>query len=186
MQDEYDSVQARIEYLEDLLASPHKILDLIRQDVREIADEFGDERNTSVVYGNVDLDEADLYRRENVVISLTENGYIKRVAARHYRAQRRGGKGMRGMALKDDDALMDIFFAYSHDTILFFSDHGRVYSCTAYEIPEDAARESGERLFQSLLPLEGEEKITRGSRANRGASSARDRLFRSGYQSRTS
>ena len=62
LQDEYDSVQARIEYLEDLLASPHKILDLIRQDVREIADEFGDERNTSVVYGNVDLDEADLYR----------------------------------------------------------------------------------------------------------------------------
>ena len=100
LQDEYDSVQARIEYLEDLLASPHKILDLIRQDVREIADEFGDERNTGVVYGNVDLDEADLYRRENVVISLTENGYIKRVAARHYRAQRRGGKGMRGMALK--------------------------------------------------------------------------------------
>ncbi len=159
LQDEYDNVQARIEYLEDLLASPHKILDLIRQDVREIADEFGDDRNTGVTYGNVDLDEADLYRRENVVISLTENGYIKRVAARHYRAQRRGGKGMRGMALKDDDALMDIFFAYSHDTILFFSDHGRVYSCIAYEIPE-TQREKRGTLIQSLLPLEGEEKIT--------------------------
>ncbi len=159
LQDEYDTVQARIEYLVDLLASPHKILDLIRNDVGEIADEFGDERKTTVIYGNVDLDEADLYRRENVVISLTENGYIKRVAARHYRSQRRGGKGMRGFKLKDDDKLMDIFFAYSHDTVLFFSDRGRVYSCVAYEIPE-SQREKRGMLIQSLLPLEGDEKIT--------------------------
>ena len=159
LQEEYDTVQARIEYLVDLLASPHKILELIRQDVLDIADEYGDERNSSVIYGNVDLDEADLFRRENVVISLTENGYIKRVAARHYRAQKRGGKGMRGMALKTDDALLDIFFAYSHDEILFFSDRGRVYSCNAYEIPE-TQREKRGMLIQSLLPLEGEEKIT--------------------------
>ncbi len=159
LQDEYDTVQSRIEYLEDLLNSPHKILDLIRADVTEIAEEFGDDRNTSVIHGNVDLDEGDLYRRENVVISLTENGYIKRVAARHYRSQKRGGKGMRGMALKDDDALMDVFFAYSHDTILFFSDRGKVYSCIAYEIPE-TQREKRGTLIQSVLPLEGGEKIT--------------------------
>ena len=128
LQEEYDTVQARITYLEDLLASPQKILDLIRGDVNEIAETYGDDRKTAITYGNVDLDEGDLYRRENVVISLTENGYIKRVAARHYRAQRRGGKGMRGFRLKEDDALMDVFFAYSHDTILFFSDRGKVYS----------------------------------------------------------
>ena len=159
LQEEYDAVQARIEYLEDLLGSPQKILDLIREDVQEIAENYGDDRKTAVVYGNVDLDEGDLYRRENVVISLTENGYIKRVAARHYRAQRRGGKGMRGFRLKDDDALMDVFFAYSHDTILFFSDRGKVYSCIAYEIAE-TQREKRGILIQSLLPLEGEEKIT--------------------------
>jgi len=159
LQEEYDTVQARIAYLEDLLASPQKILDLIREDVGEIAEKYGDERKTTITYGNVDLDEGDLYRRENVVISLTENGYIKRVAARHYRAQRRGGKGMRGFRLRDDDALMDVFFAYSHDTILFFSDCGKVYSCVAYEIA-DTERDKKGTLIQSLLPLEGDERIT--------------------------
>ncbi|MCY3782125.1 MAG: DNA gyrase subunit A [Chloroflexi bacterium] len=159
LQDEYDVVQSRIGYLEELLGSPRKILNLIRDDVTEIADKYGDERNTKTVLENFELDEENLYRRENVVISLTENSYIKRVAARHYRAQKRGGKGMRGMALKTDDKLMDIFFAYSHDMILFFSDRGRVYSCVAYEIPE-TQREKRGTLIQSVLPLEGEEKIT--------------------------
>jgi DNA gyrase subunit A len=159
LQEEYDTVRARIAYLEDLLASPQKILDLIREDVLEIAETYGDERKTAVTFGNVDLDEGDLYRRENVVISLTENGYIKRVAARHYRAQRRGGKGMRGFRLKEDDALMDVFFAYSHDTILFFSDRGKVYTRLAYEIAETKRDQRG-ILIQSVLPLEGEEKIT--------------------------
>ena len=159
LQDEHDSVQSRIDYLEDLLGSPRKILQLIRDDVTEIAEKYGDERNTSVVYGNVDLEEGDLYRKEHVVISLTENGYIKRVAARYYRAQRRGGKGVRGMAIKDNDALMDVFFAYSHDTILFFSNQGKVYSRKAYEIPE-TQREKRGLLIQSFLPLEGDELVS--------------------------
>ena len=107
----------------------------------------------------MDLDEADLYRREDVVISLTENGYIKRVAADQYKRQRRGGKGMRGFRLREDDALMDVFFAYSHDTILFFSDRGKVYSRAAYEIA-DTDRDKKGTLIQSVLPLEGDEKIT--------------------------
>ena len=159
LQDEYDEVQARIAYLEDLLGSPHKILGLIRDDVSEIAEQFGDERKTVVEYGNVDLEEADLYRKENVVISLTQRGYIKRVAARYYRQQRRGGKGMRGMAIKEDDALMDVFFAYSHDTILFFTDKGRVYSRRAFDIPE-TQREKRGLLIQSILPLVGDERIS--------------------------
>ena len=159
LQDEYDTVQARIEYLEDLLNSPRKILDLIRNDVAEIADDYGDDRKSVVIYGNVDLDEADLYRKENVVISLTENGYIKRVGTRHYRSQHRGGKGSRGMSIKDDDALLDIFFTHSHDNILFFSDRGKVYSRFAYEIPEKTRGRRG-ALIQSVLPLEGGEKVT--------------------------
>ena len=159
LQDEYDTVQARIEYLEDLLNSPHKILGLIREDVAEITEKYGDDRKTEVIYGDINFDEGDLYRRENVVISLTENGYIKRVAARHYRAQHRGGRGMRGMVIKKDDALLDLFSAYSHDTILFFSDRGRVYSCLAYEINESQRDRSG-ILIQSVVPLEADEKIT--------------------------
>ncbi|MCY3797772.1 MAG: DNA gyrase subunit A [Chloroflexi bacterium] len=159
LQEEYDTVQARIAYLEDLLASPQKILDLIRADISEIAETYGDDRKTAITYGNVDLDEGDLYRRENVVISLTENGYIKRVAARHYRAQRRGGKGMRGMEIKDSDRLMDIFFAHSHDNILFFSSTGKVYSRKSYDIPETRRDRSG-TLIKILLPLTGDEKIT--------------------------
>ena len=158
LQDEYDTVRARIEYLEDLLSSPQKILGLIRADLVEIADKYGDERKSAVRHGIVDLEEGDLFRRENVVISLTENGYIKRVAARHYRTQRRGGKGMRGMAIKGDDALMDVFFAHSHDMILFFSDKGKVYSRRAYDIPE-TQRERRGLLIKSVLPLEGDEKI---------------------------
>jgi len=159
LQEEYDAVQARISYLEDLLASPRKILDLIRDDVQEIAEKYGDDRNTTVSYGNVDLDEGDLYRRENVVISLTENGYIKRVAARHYRAQRRGGKGMKGFRLHEGEALMDVFFAYSHDTILFFSNLGKVYSCVAYEIAETQRERRGSPI-QLLLPLESDEEVS--------------------------
>ena len=159
LQDEFDTVQARIEYLEDLLASPRKILQLIRDDVAEIAEKYGDERNTNVIHGVVDLEEGDLYRREHVVISLTENGYIKRVAARYYREQRRGGKGMRGMAIKESDALMDVFFAYSHDTILFFSNQGKVYTRRAYGIPE-MQRDKRGLLINSVLPLEVDETIT--------------------------
>lgn len=159
LQEEYDTVRARINYLEDLLESPRKILSLIREDIAEIAENYGDERKSAVVHGVVDLEEGDLFRRENVVISLTEQGYIKRVAARHYRTQRRGGKGMRGMAIKDHDTLKNVFFAHSHDMILFFSDKGKVYSRRAYDIPE-TLRERRGLLIQSILPLEGDEKVS--------------------------
>ncbi len=159
LQEEYDTVLARIAYLEDLLASPQKILDLIRQDVADIAGKYGDERKSKVIYGAGDMDDADLHRRENIVITLTRSGYIKRVAAEQYRSQRRGGKGMRGTNLKDDDALLHVYFTHSHDTILFFSDRGKVYPCIAYEIKEYNRAQRG-ALIQQFLPLEGEEKIT--------------------------
>ncbi len=159
LQEEYDVVQARIEYLNDLLNSPHKIRDLIREDLREIAEKYGDERKTKPVASNFSLDEASLFRKEDVVISLTEKGYIKRVAARHYRAQRRGGKGMRGFKLRDDK-LLDVFFAYSHDEIYFFSDRGKVYSRDAYEIPASERDKNGTPIQGKLLPLAGDESIT--------------------------
>ena len=159
LQDEYDEVQARITYLEDLLSSPHKILQLVRDDVNEIGEKYGDDRNTEVIYGNADFDEADLVREEQVVISLTNRGYIKRVPARFYRAQRRGGKGVIGMQTKEEDALMDVFAASSLDTILFFSDKGKVYSQKAYRIPETGRANRG-TLIHSVLALDADEQIT--------------------------
>ena len=159
LQDEFDEVLARIAYLEDLLQSPQKILGLIRDDVGELTEKYGDERNTDIVYGSADFDEADLVREEDVVISLTMNGYIKRVPSDAYRAQRRGGKGVMGMQTKEADVLRDVFFASSLDTVLFFSDKGKVYSEKAYRIPETGRANRG-TLIQSILPLGQDERIT--------------------------
>jgi len=159
LQDEFDQVQARIEFLEDLLASPHKILAMIKEDVSEIAESFGDDRQTDVVIGTADFNEADLHRDEGIVISLTSRGYIKRVPARAYREQRRGGKGVIGMQMKEEDALLDVFFANNLDHILFFSNKGKVYSERAFRIPETGRANQG-TLIHMVLQLDTDEAVT--------------------------
>jgi DNA gyrase subunit A len=159
LQDEYDEVLARIAYLEDLLRSPHKILALIREDIVELADTYGDDRRTTVEQGDADFDESDLVREEDVVISLTSRGYIKRVPARMYRTQRRGGRGARGMRTREEDVLLDVFAASSLDHILFFSDRGKVYSQKAYRIHESGRAQRGVPIH-SILPLAPDERIT--------------------------
>jgi DNA gyrase subunit A len=160
IQDEYAEVMARIAYLEDLLASPEKILALIRQDVNELAAEYGDERKTEILYGiTTEFNEADLVRDEEVVISLTSHGYIKRVPAAEYQAQRRGGKGVKGIRMKEEDAPIEIFACNSLDHILFFSDKGKVYAERAYHIPETARAGKG-TLIQAVLNVETDEYIT--------------------------
>ncbi len=160
LQDEYNEVMARIAYLEDLLASPYKILALIRDDVNDLAEKYGDHRRTEIIYGlNTDFNEADLVREEEVVVSLTSRGYIKRVPSTEYRAQHRGGKGVRGMTTKEDDALFEIFACSSLDNILFFSDKGKVYAEKAYYIPETGRASKG-TIIHSILNLEADEHIT--------------------------
>ncbi|TVR18588.1 MAG: DNA gyrase subunit A [Anaerolineaceae bacterium] len=159
LQTEYDEVLARITFLEDLLNSPAKIRAVIRDDLTDITEQYGDERNTELIYGDADFNEDDLVRDEDVVIMLTDSGYIKRVPSSEYRAQRRGGKGMRGMATREEDILKDIFFSSSKDTVLFFSDKGKVYSQKAYRIPE-AGRANRGTLIHTVLPLEQDEHIT--------------------------
>jgi DNA gyrase subunit A len=159
LQEEYNEVQARIAYLEDLLASPAKIRGLIRDDLNALSANYGDARNTKIIYGNVSFDEADLIREEEVVVSMTTNGYIKRVPSREYRAQRRGGKGVTGMTTKEEDTLLDLFSSSSHDTILFFSSKGKVYSEKAWRIPESTRAAKG-TLIHTMLPLEQDERIT--------------------------
>lgn len=161
LQDEYDEVMARIAYLEDLIASPNKILALIREDIAEIAEKYGDERRTQVLIGvNTDIDEADLVRDEEVVVLLSRYGYIKRVPSSAYRAQRRGGKGVMGLTTKhEEDGLIDIMTANSRDTLLFFTDAGKVYSEKAYNIPEGLRASKG-ILIHAILALSPTEKIT--------------------------
>jgi DNA gyrase subunit A len=159
LQDEYNEVQARIDYLEDLLASPGKILQVVRDDVNEIAEKYGDERKTIIDEESAHLNEEDLYEREEMVITLTSKGYIKRVPSRYYRAQKRGGKGVRGMETKDDDTLLDIVGVNNLDTILFFSDKGKVYSERAFRIPE-AQRHTRGVLTQTIINTTMDERIT--------------------------
>lgn len=158
--DEYTEVNARITYLEELLASPIMIRGLIREDINSIAMQYGDNRRTEIDFSDADFDEDELHREEEVMISLSVNGYIKRVPAREYRAQKRGGKGMSGMSFKtEEDVLVDAFGCSSLDFLLFFTNKGRVYSKKAYKIPETGRANKG-TLIQAVLPLEADERVT--------------------------
>ncbi len=160
LREEAAEVQARIDYLVDLLNSPQKILQLIRDDLEEITEKYGDERRTEVLYGvDADFNEADLIKEENIIVTLTEKGYVKRVPASEYRAQRRGGKGVIGMTTRDEDALYDIFHCSTHDTLLFFTDAGKVYSEVAYALPESGRAAKG-TMIQAILHMETNERVT--------------------------
>ncbi|MDX2161292.1 MAG: DNA gyrase subunit A [bacterium] len=160
LNDEYNEVMTRIAYLEDLIASPYKILALIKDDLAELVETFGDKRRTNVEYGmSADFEESDLVRDEEVIILLTQHGYMKRVPSSAYRSQRRGGRGVIGMTTKDEDGLKEIVAANSLDTVLFFTDKGKVYSERAYAIPE-AGRASKGTLIHSVLNLMPDEKVT--------------------------
>lgn len=159
LQDEYDQVLQRIAYLEDLLASPRKILQLIRDDLTSIDQQYGDERRTQVEYGQADLSDDDLVHEESVILSLTSRGYIKRVPARFYREQKRGGKGVKGMETRDEDYLVEVVAANNTDTVLFFTDKGKVYSEQAYRIPETGRASKGVPI-QAVLNMAADEKVT--------------------------
>jgi DNA gyrase subunit A len=159
LNDEYNEVLTRILFLEDLLASPVKIRGVIRDDMVEVAETYGDARRTELTYGSADLDEEATVADEQTVISLTTSNYVKRVAAREYRAQHRGGKGMMGMATKEEDTLQDLIAVHSKDRLLFFTSRGRVYERRAWQVP-DTGRANKGTLIHSLLPLESDERVT--------------------------
>ncbi len=160
IEDEYKQVKAQIAHLEDLLASPKKILALIQDDLRELADKYGDERRTHIAAEAVEnLSEADLVPDEAVLISLTSRGYVKRVAAASFRSQGRGSKGVTGHATKEEDEVLTLIPARSLDTMLFFSDRGKVYSEKVYQIP-DADRAAKGIPLVNVLSLEPGEVVT--------------------------
>ena len=160
IEDEHQHVMDRIAYLEDLLANPVKILALIKEDLDEITAKYGDDRRTLIVAGaKGDLSEEDLVKDEAVLISLTQRGYIKRVAAITYRTQARGGRGVIGHTTKEEDEVLILLPARSLQTILFFSNKGKVYSEKAYNIPDASRTAVGVSIF-NVLAMDMGETIT--------------------------
>jgi DNA gyrase subunit A len=157
IEDEQQKVLERISSLEDLLANPVKILDVIKTDLAEIDETYGDERRTRIAAGaSEELNEEDLVSDEAVLISITEKGYIKRVSAKSFRTQIRGGRGVTGHAMKDEDEMLIILPARTLDTILFFSDKGKVYSEKAYQIPDTLRTTRGIPIVNVLALNPGE------------------------------
>jgi DNA gyrase subunit A len=158
--DEYDQVKGQIAYLEDLLANPRKILGLIQEDMRTLVEKYGDERRTHVATEATEhLSETDLIPDEAVLISLTARGYIKRVAVTSFRPQASGGKGVTGHQTKEEDEVIALIPARSLDTILFFSERGKVYAEKVYQIP-DADRNAKGIPLVNVLSLAPGERIT--------------------------
>ncbi len=160
IEDEYQEVMKTIAYLEDLLANPQKVLQLIKDDILEMKAKYGDERRTQIIAaGAGHFNEEDLIKDEEVLISITQRGYIKRVLSSTYKRQGRGGRGITGMTTREEDDVAFLFAASTHDTVLYFSDKGKVYSEKAWRIP-DASRTAKGVSVINLINISPNEKIT--------------------------
>ena len=160
IEEEHKQVAEQIAYLEDLLAHPKKILNLIQEDMRDLSTKYGDDRRTRIAAeATEELTEADLVQDEMALISLTAHGYIKRVAAAAFRSQSRGGRGVKGFETKEEDEVVALIPARSLDSMLFFSDRGKVYSEKVYQIP-DADRTAKGIPLVNVLSLSANERIT--------------------------
>jgi DNA gyrase subunit A len=157
---EHKEVLATIAHFEDLLAHPKKILGLIKDDMADLTEKYGDARRTHIVADVAeDFSQEDLVPDEAVLISITARGYVKRVAAKEYRTQSRGGKGVTGQSLRGEDEVMFLFPARSLDTVLFFSDKGKVYSERVYQIPDAGRADKGIPLT-NILAISSGERVT--------------------------
>ncbi len=159
LENEYKELEEKIAYYEHLLADETLLRQVLKDELIEIRDKYGDDRRTEIVAVSGEVDIEDLIPREECVVTLTNFGYVKRQKTDAYRTQRRGGRGIAGMTRREEDVATEMFICGSHDRILFFSDLGRVYPLKCYEIPESGRTSRGMNI-KNLLPLAGEEKIT--------------------------
>jgi DNA gyrase subunit A len=157
--EEYQEVLKQIEYLKSVLASEALVRTIIKDELTQIRESYKDERRTQIVKEVGEISLEDLITEEEVVVTISHAGYIKRNAASLYRAQRRGGKGKIGMGIKDEDFVETLFTASTHQTLLFFTDAGKVYWLKVHEIPEASRAAKGKALV-NLLALAGSEKVT--------------------------
>lgn len=173
--DEYQLLQETIAYLAGLLQNPKKILNVITDELVYLKQTYGDERRTKVIKGKVgEFSDLDLIPREEMIVTITESGYIKRLGTGSYRSQRRGGKGVKGMETKEEDTIRTILTANTHDDILFFTNKGKVYKLKVFELPESGRLAKGQAIvnllqlaqgeqIQSTLTIQSEERSSDGS-----------------------
>ena len=156
---EYEEVKKLIDRLTAILKDPQKVLDIIIAEVTDIREKFGDERKTKIYKQKLgEFSEEDLIPKEETIITITKTGYVKRVPRTTYRTQRRGGKGVTGMTTKEEDEIEQLVSATTHDTILFFTNSGKVFGTRAWEIPETSRQSKGQAVV-NILDLAAEEKI---------------------------
>lgn len=158
VEDELRDVVKLIEKLKSILADERKVLRIIKDELLEIKEEFADDRRTKITVGSSEFDVEDLIAEEDIAVTLTHQGYIKRLPLNTYRSQRRGGRGITGMNTKEEDFVEHLFIATTLNYILFFTDKGRVYSLKAYEVPE-ASRQARGTAVVNLIPLMPDETI---------------------------
>ena len=156
--DDLAAIEAEIADYKDILAKPERQRAIVAEELAEVVDKHGDERRTQIVAATGDVTEEDLIARENVVVTITATGYAKRTKVDAYKSQKRGGKGVRGAELKQDDVVKNFFICSTHDWILFFTNFGRVYRLKAYELPEAGRTARGQHVA-NLLEFQPEEKI---------------------------
>lgn len=158
IEEEYNELMTLINRLKEILEKEELVLNIIKEELLEIKRVYGDERRTRIEKSATDIDIEDLIQEEDVVITLTETGYIKRISADTYSAQKRGGKGIQAMTTKEDDFIGKVIIASTHTDLLFFSNKGRVYKIRAYEVPDAGRTAKGTNVI-NLIPLDPEERI---------------------------
>ena len=159
IEEEYNELMKLIAHLKEILASETLVYGIIKDEMIEVKEKFGDERKTKIIAAEGDIDVEDLIKEEQSVIALTHFGYIKRMPIDTYKSQKRGGKGITGITTKEDDFVKQIFTASTHDTILFFSNKGKLYRLRGYEVPESGRTAKGTAIV-NLLSLDAGEKIS--------------------------
>ncbi|MEU1945995.1 MULTISPECIES: DNA gyrase subunit A [unclassified Streptomyces] len=157
---EHDELQSKIDEYNAILASPERQRQIISEELTAIVEKFGDDRRTKLVPFDGDMSIEDLIAEEDIVVTITRGGYVKRTKTEDYRSQKRGGKGVRGTKLKQDDIVSHFFVSTTHHWLLFFTNKGRVYRAKAYELP-DAGREARGQHVANLLAFQPDEKIAR-------------------------
>ena len=159
IEEEYQQLMELIAHLREILNSERLVCEIIKEELIEVKNKFGDERKTKIVAAEGEFEVEDLIEEEQTVITLSQFGYIKRIPLDTYRSQKRGGKGITGMTTKEDDFVKQIFIASTHDTILFFSNKGKLYKLKCYQIPE-AGRTARGTAIVNLLKLDAGEKVS--------------------------
>jgi DNA gyrase subunit A len=159
--DEYAELLKTISYLEDLIATPKRILGLVKEETTTIKELYSNDRRTEIIeQGIIDFSEEDLVPHQRVVVTLSERGFVKRVPSQAFRIQHRGGKGIIGMVTRESDAVRLLTVADTHDTLLFFTSRGKIFSIKCYEIPADSSRVAKGMAVVNLFPIAEDERVT--------------------------